>query len=57
MEVGMALVLENCWLIFLGVHENLLDLPPGDIGNLHNVSIMSAGPDTADNKGPGQTVK
>ena len=39
-KVGMALVLENCGLIFLSAHENLLDLSPGTFGNLHNVSIM-----------------
>ena len=37
-EVGMALILENCGLIFLGAHKNLLDLPPGTLV----IYIMSA---------------
>ena len=41
-KVGMALVLQNCGLIFLSVHQNLLDLSPGTFSNLHNVSIMPA---------------
>ena len=37
-EVGMAFVLDNCGLIFLGAHENLLDLSPGTLV----IYIMSA---------------